>query len=298
MDKKVSIVLPVYNGEKRVAKAIDSILNQTYSNFELIIVNDCSTDNTKDVLEKYAIKDSRIRIVSNEINLKLPNSLNHGFEEATGDYYTWTSDDNAYKPDAISVMVDYLDSNDDVDMVYCDFDVVGLDGTYISTTELLEPDELRFQNAVGACFLYRKELAQKVGKYDADLFLAEDYEYWMKAYLNGNLHHIPQVLYEYGWHDESLTVKKRHQVYHKTYEAKDKHFEELISRCKTQDDKNKFYWNMLRLLLDDEERETVRNKYYQLDSEFMKADKAMLKQERFGKSFLTRVLRKLKGIFV
>ncbi len=294
MDRKVSIVLPVFNGEKRVSKAIDSILNQTYKNFELVIVNDCSTDNTKKVLESYALRDQRIKVIHNETNLKLPNSLNRGFEEATGEYLTWTSDDNAYRPEAIAKMVIYLDEHKDVDMVYCDFDVVELDGTYRSTTILMEPDELRFQNVVGACFLYRKELAEKIGKYDPDLFLAEDYEYWIKAYLNGKLHHISDVLYEYGWHEGSLTVTKERAIYHKTFEAKDKHFEDLLARCSTQEDKNKFYWNMLRLLLDDQEKDSVRKKYYMNDREFMKADKIKLRKERFDESFCGKVLRKLK----
>ena len=293
MEKKVSIILPVYNGEKRVSRAIDSILNQTYSNFELIVVNDCSTDNTKAVLEEYVERDSRIKVIDNIENLKLPNSLNRGFEEAKGDYFTWTSDDNVYKPQAISKMVDYLDNHSSIDMVYCDFDVVNLDGTYRATTKLFDPDELRFQNVVGACFLYRKELAEIVGKYDSELFLAEDYEYWIRAYLNGELYHISEVLYEYGWHDESLTVKRERQVYHKTFEAKDKHFDELLARCTSQELRNKFYWSMLRLLLDDEEKATVRKKYYQQDREFEKADRSKARKERFDKSLCANFLRKL-----
>lgn len=293
MDKKVSIVLPVYNGEHRVSKAIDSILAQTYKNLELIIVNDCSTDKTSEILKEYERKDPRIKVLNNEINLNLPKSLNRGFSKVTGDYLTWTSDDNAFNVDAISKMVKYLDEHKDTDMVYCDFDIVELDSTYRSTTKTLEPDEIRYENAVGACFLYTRELAEKAGEYDSELFLAEDYEYWIKAYLNGNLHHIPEVLYEYGWHDESLTVTKERQVYHKTFEAKDKHFNELFERCNTQDERNKFFWRMLRLLLDDAEREDVRKIYYQMDKVFKRADKQKIFRERLDNSILGKIARKL-----
>lgn len=83
---KISVILPVYNGEKYVANAIESILNQTYHNIELIIVNDCSADNTLQIIEDYAKKDDRIKIYCNDSNQKLPKSLNIGFSKASGDY--------------------------------------------------------------------------------------------------------------------------------------------------------------------------------------------------------------------
>ena len=89
----ISIVLPVYNGEQYIDKAVESIIGQTYKNWELILVNDCSTDHTLEILEEYAGKDVRIRIINNTHNLKLPASLNVGFENAKGRYLTWTSDD-------------------------------------------------------------------------------------------------------------------------------------------------------------------------------------------------------------
>ncbi len=268
MKKKISIVLPVYNGEHRVSRAIDSVLEQNYRNIELILVNDCSTDHTSQVLQKYREKDERIKVVNNPINYKLPKSINRGFAEATGDYYTWTSDDNAFRSAALEVMAAYLDSHPEVDLVYCDFDIVELDGTYRQTIRTLEPDEMRFENAVGACFLYRRELAEKIGEYDPELFLAEDYEYWIRAYLNGTLHHIPEVLYEYGWHDKSLTSTKELLVRHKTFEAKNKHFKELLNRCSTQEEKNRFYNTMLKHLVDDNERKRVRKQYYRLDKAY------------------------------
>ena len=72
--KKVSIVLPVYNGADRVGDAIESILKQTYENWELIVVNDCSTDNSREIIEYYAEKDKRVFLINNKNNLKLPGS--------------------------------------------------------------------------------------------------------------------------------------------------------------------------------------------------------------------------------
>lgn len=98
-------------------------------------------------------------------------------------------------------------------------------------------------------------------------------------------------MYNYGWHDESLTVTKAQQVYHETFEAKEKHFEELINRCKTQEDRNRFYWEMLRLLLVDNEKESKRNLYYQYDKDFMKQDRKRLFKEKIINGFWRRVLK-------
>ena len=80
----VSIVLPVYNGEKYLKEAIDSILSQTYRNIELVVVNDCSTDKSLCIIKEYMEKDDRVKLVNNETNQKLPKSLNIGFEHCRG----------------------------------------------------------------------------------------------------------------------------------------------------------------------------------------------------------------------
>ena len=106
----VSIILPVYNGEKYLEKSINSCLKQTYKNIELIIVNDCSTDNTLSICDFFVKNDTRVKLINNSINKKLPASLNIG-KKAKGNYLTWTSDDNLFKPNAIEKLVNRLISN-------------------------------------------------------------------------------------------------------------------------------------------------------------------------------------------
>ena len=119
---KVSIVFPSFNGSLFIKDSIQSILAQTFEDFELIIVNDCSTDNTLEICTEFAKQDKRVRVISNPHNLKLPASLNVGFSKSKGDYLTWTSDDNVYKPNAIEKMVLALDSNPKVDLVSYNYD--------------------------------------------------------------------------------------------------------------------------------------------------------------------------------
>ena len=121
----ISIVLPVYNGERNLADSIVSCLEQTYRNFEIIIVNDCSTDRTLQIATEFALKDDRIKIVSNSTNRKLPASLNVGFKHSKGDFLTWTSDDNRYKPNALAEMLNQIMQNI-ADLVYADYDVVDI----------------------------------------------------------------------------------------------------------------------------------------------------------------------------
>lgn len=85
---EISIVLPTYNGERYLKQSIESILGQTYTDWELIVVNDCSTDSTQEIIDFYRKKDTRIRTIFNCTNQKLPESLNIGFREAKGEYFT------------------------------------------------------------------------------------------------------------------------------------------------------------------------------------------------------------------
>ena len=117
---KVTIVLPTYNGSKYLRNSIESVIDQTYKDWELVIVDDCSTDETFQIANDFKQKDERIIVIHNCINKKLPASLNIGFQNAHGEYFTWTSDDNIYEKDAIEKMVKYLDANRNIPMVRAD----------------------------------------------------------------------------------------------------------------------------------------------------------------------------------
>ena len=209
MDKPlVSIVLPTYNGEEYIKEAIEAIIKQTYTNWELIIVNDCSSDSTPEIIQEYIKKDSRIRTINNEVNKKVPASLNIGFKEANGEYYTWTSDDNYYYPEAIEKMVTFLENNSDYGMVYgvckllnCPKGELDLWGKTPATVENL----LTF-NVCGACFLYRKTVAKNVGEYNKSLHLADDHDYCLRIRLKYKIANLKDVLYAYRLHQSSLSA--------------------------------------------------------------------------------------------
>jgi glycosyltransferase involved in cell wall biosynthesis len=201
----VSIVLPTYNGSKYLCEAIESCLGQTYQAWELILVDDCSSDETPDIIAEYCRRDRRVRSIRHEVNKKLPQALNTGHAAARGDYLTWTSDDNRYRPAAIEEMTRFLQEHPAVGVVYADCVLIDDTGRYMRDFPALPASRLAYVDALGACFLYRRSVYETLGGYDVELFLAEDYEYWLRAYREFELAPLHKVLYEYRWHTGSLT---------------------------------------------------------------------------------------------
>ena len=204
----ISVILPVYNGEKYLSKAIASILAQTYQDWELILVNDCSTDHTPDICAEFAAKDTRIHVLTNETNQKLPRSLNRGFAESRGEYLTWTSDDNLYEKNAFEVYLHEIEQG--YDLIYTDITYIDTDGRELPRKK----QDIRIWqgNCVEASFLYRREVYQKIGDYREDMFLVEDYDYWLRAARCFKLHFCPEKVYRYREHAGSLTSRRYQEI--------------------------------------------------------------------------------------
>ena len=201
----VSIVLPTHNGSRFLAEAVQSCLEQSYTYFELILVDDASTDSSPEIISRFQALDSRVTAVRHATNLRLPAALNTGFALARGELLTWTSDDNLYRPGALAVMVNFMKANPQVDVVYTGYSFIDDQGQVIGRHRVPAPDELPYWNAVGACFLYRRSLYERLGGYDEDLFLAEDYEFWLRALGSFRFHALPQDLFLYRVHGDSLS---------------------------------------------------------------------------------------------
>lgn len=201
----ISIVLPTYNGAKYIRHSIESCLNQSYRNIELIIVNDASTDSTPNIIEEYSHQDNRVKILHHSKNKKLPSALNTGFSASKGSYLTWSSDDNIYNETAMYEMLNFLTKNTKYSMVYTNYIKVGSS----SEPKLIRNPyitELLFGNPIGACFLYTRRVYEAVGDYCTNSFLAEDYEYWVRIFESFEIAHFDSCLYQYSCHDNSLTA--------------------------------------------------------------------------------------------
>lgn len=223
----VSIVLPVFNGERYLPQAIDSILAQRYTLFELIIVDDGSTDATPAIIAEVAGRDHRIRTLR-QANVRLPGALNAGFALARGEYLTWASDDNRMLPDFLGRMVAAFAADPGADMLYADYDLIGGDGRRIENSpvcdRLQEPAgsghvhlirdvsilNLINGNFIGMAFMYRARVMHLVGDYSPRRFTCEDYDFHLRVNEQLRLRHAPfaEILYEYRLHGASLTARK------------------------------------------------------------------------------------------
>ncbi len=226
----ISIVMPVYNGEKYLREAVESVIAQEFTNWEMILVNDCSTDDSPAIMAEYQSKDKRVRVIHNETNQKLPRSLNIGFAQAKGNYFTWTSDDNRYKPQALREMLQYMETHREVGLVFADMDYIDENGAKTGFVSR-EAQEIWSSNCVGACFLYRRKTAETVGGYDAELFLVEDYDYWLRIAKQYPVAHLPRCLYEYRNHGGSLTQTKAKKIEQQLYRLRCRDLDVMISQA-------------------------------------------------------------------
>lgn len=261
----ISIVLPVYNGGDMISEAIDSCLNQTEKNFELIIVNDGSTDNTKEIINHYKNIDERIKVIEQE-NKKLPTALSVGFAAAKGEYLTWISADNIMLPDALSVMKKELSEDKDTAMVYTNMRLIDKKGKIkrghfwfekplLSGNVILPSDtdalNTYANNTIGASFMYKAKAAWVLEGYSRYKNTLEDYDYWMRINSLFKLKHSKdsKPLYLYRRHENSLTArdkelgitKNRYKLMVLDDFRRDFYMSQLIWVAETEDEENPYY---------------------------------------------------------
>lgn len=216
----ISIVLPVYNGECYLKESIESVLMQTYTNWELLIMDDCSTDNSPEIAKKYAEADERIHYYRNEKNLRLPDNLNRGFSLARGKFLTWTSDDNRYLPTAIYKMHSALIENPDAQFAFASCRIIDETGKGVEyiMVDPKSPKRIVGLDSVGACFLYTRKVYETIGNYDPEYTLVEDFDYWQRIFVRFKAVAIPEILYHYRWHPGALTSTMKKDQFNRTLE--------------------------------------------------------------------------------
>ena len=200
----ISVILPVFNGERYLESAIRSILYQSFEEFELIIVDDGSTDNSESIVKELMLNDDRIKYLKNKKNLGLPKSLNYGIRKSKGQFITWTSHDNIFYKHALNVLYRSLITHG-ADFVYADCDVIDEFRSKVGFLKSKPIEHLFFGNVVHACFLYKRAIHEQIGFYDENLTLIEDYDFWLRCAQHFKMVNIEKILYQYRFHNGSLT---------------------------------------------------------------------------------------------
>ena len=226
---KISVIMPVYNAEKYISKAIDSILGQTEEDFELILIDDCGTDNSMGIVRDY--KDKRIRIVQNEKNKGISYSRNKGINVAKGEYIALMDDDDIAPSDRFDIEINYMREHPDIDVIGGISRAIDENGNiieYLPSKIICNPNriyaELLFGDKIAnGSTMIRTEFIRKNNLYYKDGFLGmEDYKFWTECAVVGKIANIDKILLYWRKTKENETY---HVISKKSEERKIKYAE-------------------------------------------------------------------------
>jgi glycosyltransferase involved in cell wall biosynthesis len=209
---KVSVVMAAYNAERYIGKAIESILNQTYTDFEFIIVNDGSKDGTEKILAGF--NDPRIHIIS-QPNAGLSKSLNRGIKTAKGEYIARFDADDICYPSRLAKQVDFLTKNKDVALAGSNANIITEEGEFLYTSKLIaelktKEDLLKSVPFFHSSVMFRKSAFEKTGGYREDIIHHfEDKLLWGKMIEHGRMVNLDEPLIEYRLNPTSISNKNK-----------------------------------------------------------------------------------------
>lgn len=207
---KVSVLMPVFNAEKYLAEAIDSIISQTWEDWELVIINDGSTDSSLSIIESYT--DKRIRLINNELNLGLIKTLNKGIELCKGEYVARMDADDVAHPERLQKQVNFLDQNRNHILCGTNADIINNKGEIVGkimnpTSNTLLQISLLFTNPFIHPSMMIRKSAFKESLFDEKALHVEDFELWTRLATKGKIANLEQALLKYRWHDTNVSIK-------------------------------------------------------------------------------------------
>lgn len=222
----VSIIMSVYNGENYLAESIDSILNQSYKNFEFIITDDGSKDNSLSILKEYSKKDSRIKLIVNANNKGLIYSLNNMLNLSTGKYIARMDADDISLKNRIEKQVKFMEKNEKVSIVGSFYQAFKNDFTFIrkNIKTINDSEEVKvsllFRNYIcHPTVMIKKEIIDKYNlKYNFEDKGMEDYGLWLKVTKIKKIFILPEILLKYRYSSNSISanVLKKEEIYKNT----------------------------------------------------------------------------------
>ena len=199
----ISIIIPAYDAEKYLANTIQSVINQTFTDWELIIINDGSTDGTLELINNFQDKDSRIKVFSYE-NAGVAHSRNRGIAEAKGEYIAFLDADDLWTPDKLEMQLKVLQKNSDASVAYSWVDYIDEAGKFLYPGSHITVNgdaysKLLINNFLenGSNPLVRRDALAKIGNFDVNLPPAEDWDLYLRLALEYQFVVIPkpQILY-------------------------------------------------------------------------------------------------------
>ncbi|MBU4477612.1 MAG: glycosyltransferase [Candidatus Omnitrophica bacterium] len=210
---KVTVLMSVYNGQRYLAGAMESILNQSFKDFEFLIVNDGSMDRTAEILQGYS--DCRIKIINNEKNIGLTKSLNEGAQIARGKYIARMDADDISLPERLEKQVVFLDEHADVALVGTNFLHINAQGEQLTTVVVpTQNDELQEKLLKQNCFchgsvMFRRDVFDEIGYYSEEFKYAQDYDLFLRIAEHFNIANLKEVLYRWRLDEGAISITNR-----------------------------------------------------------------------------------------
>jgi glycosyltransferase involved in cell wall biosynthesis len=231
----ISVVLPVYNMELFIGESIESILNQSFTEFELIIIDDASTDGTRDRIRSY--KDSRIIVLENEINLGNFPSRNRGLKIARGNYIAVMDGDDTSLPHRLTTQFEFMENNPEI-LACGSFNT--LTASLIKLKQPYNFTDISHALLINSCFFHpslfiRKQAIQKIGYYNEEYVYASDYDILCRLALQGKIMLLPEKLIHYRFHPGQITQSHAGEQRRFACRVRRKYQLAMIERYKYQD---------------------------------------------------------------
>lgn len=214
----ISIILPVYNGASRIQEAMDSVISQSCADWELLVVDDGSTDNTAEVVSRFAKNDLRIQYIKNEVNLGIQKTLNRGLKEAQGEYIARIDDDDMWVDnDKLRKQAEFLEKNGEYVLVGTGAILIDEDKEELSRFIMPENDaDIRNKILSKNCFIhssvmFKKSAVLKFGGYDESKSTQhiEDYDLWLKLGTIGKFSNLSRYSVSLKQGKRTISAKNR-----------------------------------------------------------------------------------------
>ncbi len=224
----ISVVMPVFNANLYVKEAVQSVLNQSFADFEILIFDDCSTDNSYEILSELAQHDSRIKLFKREKNLGLVSNLNDGISKSKGAFIARMDADDICHPERFQKQLDFFKNNQDIDVLGTAFECFGdICKTVLHPFTNEEIKERLFEYCcIGhPTVMFRKSIVTHHELYKKELFPCEDYHLWVELIKKYKFANLKEVLLNYRIHNHQISSERKVQQEELDSYAKVKHFE-------------------------------------------------------------------------
>lgn len=253
----ISVIMPAYNASRFLDESIQSILNQTFKDFEFIIVDDCSTDDTSLIIKKYMAQDPRIIYRRNEKHIDQLIGRNTAFGYARGDYIAMLDADDIALPRRLEIQYDYLCRHPDTALVGGGAEIINDQGVVIGHKnpeeyfELLKYRLLLRNPMFHSAMFFIKDIIVKTGGYDSEYLYAEDYRLYYSLMKNGcRIGNVPEVVIKYRCHPQQVTtLPKSRQI--QLINANKTHYDLISQYLSTSSSGVKIYIGTLHKLRND-----------------------------------------------